>query len=128
MKCRNLGFFTQLNDHWNLIPKFLLIHGWKEGVLWWMAFGWMDGMRMDGLDEDGWMDFHFDRIEWCFSEVLQRFVAQNPCAVFKPLTMADRPFYTAAWTKSKEKGVTIYTWPCRLCGGCRSSSCATGTI
>ena len=24
--------------------------------IWWMAFGWMDGMRMDGLDEDGWMD------------------------------------------------------------------------
>ena len=42
VKCRNLGFFTQLNDHWNLIPKFLLIHGWKEGVYGgWLFDGWM---------------------------------------------------------------------------------------
>ena len=27
----------------------------------------MDGMRMDGWDEDGWMDFHVDRIEWCIN-------------------------------------------------------------
>ena len=42
VKCRNLGFFTQLNDHWNLLPKFLLIHGWKEGVYGgWLLDGWM---------------------------------------------------------------------------------------
>ena len=38
----------------------------------------MDGIRMDGWDEDGWMDFHVDRIEWCINCMLQKVVAQNP--------------------------------------------------
>ena len=47
VKCKNLGFFTQLNDHWNLI------HGWKEGVK--VDGFWKDGWDEDGWDEDGWM-------------------------------------------------------------------------
>ena len=69
------------------------------------------------------------------NKLLQRVVAQNPRLEPFFVTMSERPFYTAAWTKTKESGVTVYIRPCRLCGGpyvfgygCRMHGCATGAI